>query len=125
MKFILFILLNLVAFEECIYTSKFKVKYKFELSKAYEANNQFDAAYRIDTSINLSMLKCLSQCLSKSNCISAVFTKYNNTFSSCSTYSSSPAMGINLILTNNSIISQKVFTKNTGKLNKLINQNKL
>ena len=122
MNFILFILLNLVAFEECIYTSKFKVKYKFELSKAYEANNQFDAAYRIDTSINLSMLKCLSQCLSKSNCISAVFTKYNNTFSSCSTYSSSPAMGINLILTNNSIISQKVFSKNTGKLNKSINK---
>ena len=123
MNFIIFILLYLAAFEECIYSSIFKVKYKFELSKAYEANSQFDAAYRTDTTINISMIKCLSQCLSKSNCISAVFAKYNDTLTLCSTYSSSPALGINLILTNNSIISQKVFTKSTSKLIILINLN--
>ena len=108
------ILINLIALEASIYSSIFEVKYKFELCEAYEANSQFDAAYRTDTSINISMIKCLSQCLSKSNCISAVFAKYNDTLTLCSTYSSSPALGINLILTNNLIIFQKVFTKNSG-----------
>ena len=122
--FLLIVLTNSIAVEARIYSLIFKVEYKFELSTAYEANGRFEAAYQIDKKINQSYIKCLSQCVSKSNCISAIFTKYNNILSSCSTYSSSPALSVNLILTKNSIISQKIFTKNTGKLSLLINQNK-
>ena len=121
----LLILINSIALEASIYSSIFKMKYKLELSTAYEANTQFDTAYQIDKSINLSYIKCLSQCLSKSNCISVLFTKYNDTLTLCSTYSSSPALSINFILTNNSIISQNIFIKNTGKLSILINFKKL
>ena len=117
LKIILFISLNLFEFEAITLSVKFRTKYKFELGKAYEPTTQFDQAFRTDSKKNLPYTRCLSQCLSQSNCFSAIFTKYSQSNSSCLSFNAIPELSLDLFLSNDEIIYQKVVFKDGYNLN--------
>ena len=116
LKTIILICLNLFEFEAITLSVKFRTKYKFELGKAYEPNTQFDLAYRTDSKNNLPYTRCLSQCLSKPNCFSAIFTKYSQSNSSCLGFNAIPELSLDLVLSNDEIIYQKVVFKDGSNL---------
>ena len=117
LKVTLLISLSLFEFEAISLSVKFRTKYKFELGKAYEPNTQFDLAYRTDSKNNLPYTRCLSQCLSKPNCFSAIFTIYSQTNSSCLNFNAIPELSLDLVLSNDEIIYQKVVFKDGSNLN--------